>query len=112
MNPSYQPTGWLDLIPYFLIAVPSVITAVLGVKNMKLNKLRHKENRGHIEELKYEITNDHSSNIRHDIDAIHELVSDGFTQLRRDIGAVQGELRAERRERIEADRLIQLIRGE
>ncbi|AFV51156.1 minor tail protein [Mycobacterium phage 20ES] len=105
MNPAYQPTGWIDLVPYFLVAIPSILAAVLGVRNSKLNKIQHRENRGQIEELKYEITNDHGTNIRHDIDAIHELVRDGFAETRRDIGGLREELRTERIERIEGDRL-------
>ncbi|AIS73793.1 minor tail protein [Mycobacterium phage Georgie2] len=105
MNPVYQPTGWIDLIPYFLVAAPAILTAVLGVKNAKLNKLRHQENKGRIEELKYEITNDHGTNIRHDIDAIRDMVRDGFTETRKDISGLREELRTERIERIEGDRL-------
>ncbi|BBC43850.1 hypothetical protein [Mycobacterium phage GS4E] len=105
MNPVYQPTGWIDLIPYFLVAAPSILAAVLGFKGVKQNKLQHRENKGRIEELKYEITNDHGTNIRHDIDAIHALVRDGFAETRRDIGGLREELRTERIERIEGDRL-------
>ncbi|QDP44616.1 membrane protein [Mycobacterium phage NothingSpecial] len=105
MNPAYQPTGWIDLVPYFLVAAPSILAAVLGFRNTKLNKLHHKENRGRIEELKYEITNDHSTNIRHDIDALAKSVRDGFSETRKDIGGLREELRTERIERIEGDRL-------
>lgn len=110
MNPTYQPTNWIDLIPYILVAIPSLAAALLGVKTFKQSRVQHSENKSQIKELQYEITNDHKSHIRHDIDAIHALVSDGFNQLRHDISAVRHDLRAERRERIEADRLINLLK--
>ncbi|QGJ87759.1 hypothetical protein SEA_BIANCATRI92_32 [Mycobacterium phage BiancaTri92] len=110
MNPAYQPTGWFDLIPYFLVAIPSILAAALAFRNTKLNRVHHQENRGRIEELKYEITNDHDSNIRHDIDAIRDMVRDGFQETRRDISGLRSDIRTERRERIEGDRLLRLFR--
>ncbi|QBJ00219.1 hypothetical protein SEA_PHARAOH_30 [Mycobacterium phage Pharaoh] len=112
MNPVYQPTNWFDLAPYILLSLPAILTAWLGVKNVKTTRQQHRENKQHISELKYEITNDHSSNIRHDMDLIRDLVRDGFHQITGEVEGLRRDIRTERRERIEADRLLRLVKGD
>lgn len=100
MTPGFEPTGWFGLAAYVLLAIPAIIAALAALRSHKEAKETH-----------YEITNDHDSNIRHDIDDLAQIVRDGFSEVRRDIGGLREEIRTERRERIEGDRLLRLIKG-
>ncbi|ASR77136.1 minor tail protein [Mycobacterium phage MyraDee] len=105
MNPAYNPETFLDLIPYFLVGLPAIIAAWATLRGQHKTKAMHQENKEATEALRYEVTNDHSTNIRHDIDEIHALISGGFHEVRKDIGGLREELRTERLERIAGDRL-------
>lgn len=91
MNAPFDPQDWLDLLAYLIIGLPATIAATAAW---------HKARAAH-----YEVTNDHGSNIRHDIDELTKSVREGFVDLRKDLGGLREELRTERIERIEGDRL-------
>ncbi|ANU79366.1 minor tail protein [Mycobacterium phage BuzzBuzz] len=94
MTPGFDPTDWVDLVAYAILTIPATIGAVAAWRSHQKVKQTH-----------YEITNDHDSNIRHDIDDLAEAVREGFREIRKDIGGLREELRTERIERIEGDRL-------
>lgn len=89
----FNPDGWLDLLAYLILAVPPTIAAVAAWRGLRKTNETH-----------YEVTNDHDSNIRHDIDDIATAVREGFSDIRQDIGGLRSELRTERQERIDGDR--------
>ncbi|AJD82449.1 minor tail protein [Mycobacterium phage Sheen] len=94
--PTFDPSNWVDLLAYGIVAVPPTVAALAAWRKAKA--------------AHYEMTNDHDSNIRHDIDDLGAEVREGFRELRKDIGGLRQELRIEREERIAGDRL-RLVNG-
>ncbi|ASZ75463.1 minor tail protein [Mycobacterium phage Kimona] len=89
-----QADSWWDLAAYAIVGVPATLAAIAAW-------------RGH-----RAVTNGHKTHVRDDIDALAKSVDDGFKQMReelhevkKDIGGLREELRTERIERIEGDRL-------
>jgi len=84
---------------------PTIVVAGIGAIPASIAALAAWRSHLKVRATHYEITNDHKSNIRHDIDDLAKAVRDGFNETRKDIGGLREELRTERIERIEGDRL-------
>lgn len=98
MTPGFDPSDWLDVLVYVIVALPATIA---GIAAWKKASAAHSE-----------VTNDHGSNIRHDIDQIGEEMRAGFRGLHKDICGLREELRTERLERIEGDkRTLRAVEG-
>lgn len=110
--PPYNPDDWMDLLGLAILGVPTIAAAYFAnkarqdVKSVKDDQdTKHQENKELAETTLYAVTNNHSTHVRDDIDEIRNLVRDGFAETKRDIGGIREELRTERIERIEGDRL-------
>lgn len=104
MNPSFNPDGWLDIIPYLIAGLPGVIAAYATYYGQQKAKERWAKAEKKSDEIHYEVKNAHNTNLRDDIDIIRSEISAGFTETRKDISGLREELRTERIERIEGDR--------
>jgi hypothetical protein len=67
--------------------------------------LTHRKQSRQLGEIREQVSNDHDSNLRDDIDDLRNLLREGFRETRLDINGLREELRTERIERIEGDRL-------
>ena len=93
----FNPDSWMDVVLLILIALIGLAGATVPAVIAR----RHGETLGNIEE---QVTNEHSTNLRDDIDRISHLVAEGFAETRSDIHGLREEMRTERLERIEGDR--------
>ncbi|UJD20960.1 hypothetical protein SEA_HARRYHOUDINI_32 [Mycobacterium phage HarryHoudini] len=96
----FNPDSWMDVIALAIISAFSlagVIGPVLLSSHRKQNKT--------LETVREHVANSHKTNLRDDIDDLSRLVREGFAETRRDIGGLREELRTERIERIEGDKL-------
>ena len=93
----FNPDSWMDFIALILIALIGMFGATVPAVLAR----RHGKTLGNIEE---QVTNEHSTNLRDDIDRISRLVTDGFAETRDDIHGLREEMQTERIERIEGDR--------
>lgn len=97
---SFKPDSWMDLVAYLIVGLPAIIAAIAAIKAHG----KASDHKDTSEQTLDQVKNDHSTNLRDDIDEIRDLVRDGLTDIRRDIGGLREELRTERLERIEGDR--------
>ncbi|AVR76800.1 minor tail protein [Mycobacterium phage Fameo] len=84
---------------------PTIAVAAIGAIPATIAAFAAWRSNQKVKQTHYEITNDHGTNIRHDIDDLAASVREGFSEMRKDIGGLREELRTERIERIEGDRL-------
>lgn len=94
---NFNPDGPLDVAVYLIVALPAIIAAVAAFYNQKKEL---KSQRNLQERTLHELKNEHSSNLRDDIDDLSEAIKEGFTQACSDINWLREELRTERIERI------------
>ena len=93
----FNPDSWMDVVLLVIIALIGMASATIPAVMAR----RHGKTLGAIEE---QVTNEHSTNLRDDIDRISRLVAEGFSETRRDVRELREEMRTERLERIEGDR--------
>ncbi|ACE79958.1 hypothetical protein Pukovnik_32 [Mycobacterium phage Pukovnik] len=96
----FNPDDWMDVIALAILAAFSfagVIAPVLLSNHRKQSKT--------LGTIREQVQNSHGTNLRDDIDEIHRMVREGLHDIRRDIGGLREELRTERIERIEGDKL-------
>ncbi|AZF93416.1 minor tail protein [Mycobacterium phage Centaur] len=96
----FNPDSWMDVIALAIISAFSlagVVAPVLLSSHRKQNKT--------LETVREHVANSHTTNLRDDIDDLARTVREGFMETRRDIGGLRDELRTERIERIEGDKL-------
>ncbi|AIK67747.1 minor tail protein [Mycobacterium phage Piro94] len=96
----FNPDSWMDVIALAIISAFSlagVVAPVLLSSHRKQNKT--------LETVREHVANSHKTNLRDDIDEINRSLQAGFCEIRRDIGGLREELRTERIERIEGDKL-------
>ncbi|AKF14196.1 minor tail protein [Mycobacterium phage Luchador] len=116
MNGLFNPDSWQDVVLLAFVALCGMGGTVLPVW---LNQKRHSKQLG---EIKNQVSNDHSTNLRDDIDElvlavrqVVEKVADVKVDVRdvkSDIGGLREELRTERVERIEGDRLRVVVNNQ
>ncbi|AUV61989.1 minor tail protein [Mycobacterium phage SWU2] len=107
MMPSFIPTDWFGLFAYVIVALPAIIAAVAALRSHRTVQAQK-----HVAvETLNQVQNSHDTNLRDDIDQLSSAIREGFQEVRRDIGGLREEVRIERRERIEGDRLLRLIKG-
>lgn len=92
MTPGFDPSDWLDILAYGIVALPATVAAVGAWR---------KASAAH-----YEVTNDHKSNIRHDIDQLGEKFESGLSEVREDIKELREEIQTESLARIRGDKRI------
>lgn len=93
----FNPDSWMDVAAL-------VILGLIGTGGATLTTIiarRHGKTLGSIEN---QVTNEHSTNLRDDIDGLGRLVTEGFAETRKDVRELREEMRTERIERIEGDR--------
>lgn len=98
---NFNPDGPLDVAVYLIVALPAIIAAAAAFFNQKKEL---KSQRGIQEQTLHEVKNEHSSNLRDDIDDLSKTIKEGFKQNSLDISGLREELRTERLERIEGDK--------
>jgi hypothetical protein len=101
LNLNFNPDGPLDVAVYLIVALPAIIAAAAAFYNQKKEL---KSQRSIQERTLHEVKNEHSSNLRDDIDGLANAIREGFSQASKDIYGLREELRTERIERIEGDR--------
>lgn len=102
----FNPDSWMDFVLLIFISLTSLAGVVLPV--WLVNRTR--KHGSEIGEIKEQVCNTHDTNLRDDLDEIRDLFLEGLSEIRRDIGGLREELRTERVERIEGDRL-RILRG-
>ena len=92
----YNPDDWIDILGLFLMVV-----GVVGAAGAPawITTRRHKAMSADLAVVKDQVKNNHTSNLRCDLDDI----ADQLRGLRSDVGQLRGELREERHDRIAAD---------
>lgn len=93
----FNPDSWMDVAALVILALITTGGATLTTVIAR----RHGKTLGSIQD---QVTNEHDTNLRDDIDKLTALVAEGFSETRKDIGGLREELRTERIERIEGDR--------
>ncbi|QLF84594.1 minor tail protein [Mycobacterium phage Gail] len=116
MSGLFNPDSWQDVIMLAFVALCGMGGTVLPVW---LNQKRHGKQLG---EIRDQVSNDHSTNLRDDIDELVAAVKTLTTSVgdvktdvrdvRQDIGGLREELRTERVERIEGDRLRVVVNNQ
>ncbi|BBC53833.1 putative minor tail protein [Mycobacterium phage PP] len=101
----FNPDDWMDVLALAIMAGFSFAGVVVPVL---LNN--HRRNAKTLGDIKEQVSNSHETNLRDDIDELAKAVRDGFKETREDISGLRRDLRTEREERIEGDRL-RIIRG-
>ncbi|QJD50234.1 minor tail protein [Mycobacterium phage Iwokeuplikedis] len=96
----FNPDSWMDVIALAVLAAFSFAGIVAPV--MLSN---HRKQSQTLETVREHVANSHTTNLRDDIDEINRLVREGLRDVRQDIGGLREELRTERIERIEGDKL-------
>lgn len=129
MDPTFNPDGWVDIIPYVIAGLPGVIAAAATWYGQQKSKERWDRAEKKSEQIHYEVKNAHATNLRDDIDLIHadlksikdlksrsdslvhqkiDSVSEALMSelrfLHSDISVLRERLATERQERIEGDR--------
>lgn len=95
MNSIPLPDDMIGLIAVLIIVVGGWVPVWLSHRGNK--RLRNS-----VDEVQNQVQNNHSTNLRDDIDAIHVSVRG----VSRDVAQLRGELRDERTDRIAADKAI------
>lgn len=108
MTGLFNPDSWQDVVILAFLAVTGLLGTVLPVY---LNQKKHGRQLGEIRE---QVSNDHSTNLRDDIDELVAAVKQAIVDVKdvkvdvrdvkTDIGGLREELRTERVERINGDR--------
>ncbi|AZV00825.1 minor tail protein [Mycobacterium phage Malec] len=96
----FNPDSWMDVIALAIISAFSLAGVVAPVLLSS-----HRKQTKELGVIKEHVANSHTTNLRDDIDELNRMVREGFTETRKDIGGLREELRTERIERIEGDRL-------
>lgn len=97
----FHPEDWHDVLAYLIIGLPPIIAAVAAFWHQSKEIGKHRDI---AQRTLAEVSNDHKSNLRDDIDDLAEAIRDGFKNVQADLHGVREELRTERIERIEGDR--------
>ncbi|QFP95515.1 hypothetical protein SEA_GAUGELDP_32 [Mycobacterium phage GaugeLDP] len=97
----FNPDSWMDVIALGMISLFTLLGVVAPIM-LTRNSKQHSKTLGDIRE---QVANSHDTNLRDDIDELARLVREGFTETRKDISGLREELRTERIERIEGDKL-------
>ena len=95
----YEPSSWLGLAGLAIIAVPTLAAALIAAR-------RSGANGSAVEAVRDQVQNDHTNNLRDDIDEIRQAVIDirgDLRVVRADVRELRGELRDERSDRASAD---------
>ena len=93
----FNPDSWMDVI--LLIAI-----ALIGLAGATMPAVVSRRNGKKLGNIEEQVTNEHSTNLRDDIDGLTRLLTEGFAETRKDINGLREEMRTERVERIEGDR--------
>ncbi|ALF00897.1 minor tail protein [Mycobacterium phage Serenity] len=96
----FNPDSWMDVIALAILAAFSFAGVVAPI--MLTSHRKHGKELGVIKE---QVANSHSTNLRDDIDEINRIIREGFAETRRDISGIREDIRVERLERIEGDRV-------
>lgn len=103
-----------DLWYAFIIGLPALAgvfaTLAVTLKGQQKARYRAASLEEKAEQTLYEIRNGHRTNLRDDLDDLKRLMMDGFKETRKDINGLREELRTERIERIEGDRILHAVR--
>ncbi|AHJ86397.1 hypothetical protein 40AC_33 [Mycobacterium phage 40AC] len=97
----FNPDSWMDVLALGMISLFTLLGVIAPVMLTRSNKEQSKE----LGVIKEHVANSHTTNLRDDIDELSRMVREGFAETRRDIGGLREELRTERIERIEGDKL-------
>lgn len=95
----YNPDDWWDVLGLLITAL-----ALIGAAGVPawINSRRHKGLSAQLGEVKEQVVNNHTSNLRDDIDIIHREIRG----VREDVAQLRGEVRDEREARIDADNAL------
>lgn len=105
MSEAFGPQNWVDIIGYAVVGLPSTAAAIATLRFQHRAK-RHRDDQKSMATATFnQVTNNHGTNLRDDIDELAQAIRDGFSDTRRDIGGLREELRTERIERIAGDRI-------
>lgn len=100
--PTFNPDSWMD----FTLLVILGLTGAAGMIVPAI--VAHRRQGQDICEIKDQVSNDHDTNLRDDIDDMKELMLDGFLTLRsefsRELSGIREDMRVEREERIAGDK--------
>lgn len=90
-----------ELITGVLIAVLGAIGALAGWIQRKFSKLDQKadENADQLTRVNRQVTNDHGTNLRDDLDTMRDEIRDGFKRMDHLFGEVHDRLEQEAKER-------------
>lgn len=99
MTGLFNPENGWEVALLAFISLCGVLTVVLPVW---LNQRKHGKDLG---DIKHQVKNDHKTNLREDLDEIRDLVLEGFARNDRSLEGLRDELRLERQERINGDRI-------
>ena len=105
---NFNPDNWLDLVAYAIVGIPATIAAIAAVRGSKKATEHNEEQRDINTRTLDQVQNNHTTNLRDDIDHFHSSILANLTEIRRDIGGLREELRTERLERIAGDRIRNL----
>lgn len=121
----FHPDDWKDVFVYLIVGIPAIIAAVGVVLNARNQRASHKSQTETADAVLEEVKNDHTTNLRDDIDGLFDAMRlitemkdhnssslrelrgelrEGFREIHVDISGVREELRMERLERIDGDR--------
>lgn len=93
-----------DLWYAFVIGIPATIAAVATLWGQRKARDRWNRQERVSDEIRFEVRNDHKTNLRDDITELKTVISQGFKEIRQDVHQIREELSQERKERIEGDR--------
>ena len=108
---NFNPDSWIDIVAYLIVGIPAIIAAVGVMSARRTQQDNHEDHEESVaaaaktaSAVLEEVRNDHSTNLRDDIDALASQIKQGFKEIHIDISGLREELRTERIERIEGDR--------
>lgn len=97
----YNPDDWMDILGLVVVAIAFVSAAAVPAL---ISRNNHKKVSAELGEVKEQVVNNHTTNLRDDLDIIHREIRG----VREDVSQLRGEVRDEREARIAADQKIRL----
>lgn len=98
MNP-FNPDSLQDAVVLIVLGALAMLTAVIPAYIAT-----HKQS-SNIDDIKEQVVNSHNTNLRDDIDKVYNAVRKNNLEIHESILELRKELRAERQDRIEGDKL-------